>query len=47
MISIILALAVGFLLGILLMVLLVSGREEEKLVDRIEREEAEDATRKT
>jgi len=38
--SILLALAIGFLLGVLLMVLLVSGRHEEDLVERVEQEEA-------
>ncbi len=46
MTGILLALAVGFLLGILVMVLLVSGRHEEELVDRVERRE-KDVTRKT
>ncbi len=38
--TILVALAVGFLLGVLLMVFLVSGRKEEELVDRVERKEA-------
>ncbi len=46
MTSILVALAAGFLLGILVMVLLVSGRHDEELVDRVERRE-KDATRKT
>jgi hypothetical protein len=37
--GILVALAVGFLLGMLVMVLLVSGRQEEELVDRVERRE--------
>ena len=41
--GIIVALTIGFLLGILLMVLLVGGRQEEKLVERVER--VEDAKR--
>ena len=38
--GIIVALTIGFLLGILLMVLLVGGQEEEKLVERVEKVEA-------
>jgi hypothetical protein len=38
--SLILALTVGFLLGILLMILLVAGREEEKLLERVEQAES-------
>jgi hypothetical protein len=38
--TIILALAIGFLLGILLMVLLVSGRKDEDLIEKVEQEEA-------
>lgn len=38
--GIVVALTIGFLLGILLMILLVSGRDEEKLVGRIEEVEA-------
>jgi hypothetical protein len=34
--GILLALTIGFLLGILLMVLLAGGQEEEKLLERIE-----------
>jgi hypothetical protein len=34
--GIILALTIGFLLGILLMVILTAGREQENLLDRIE-----------
>ena len=41
--AIVVALTIGFLLGILLMVLLVGGREEEKLVERVE--QVEDAKR--
>mgnify|MGYP001616589460 CR=1 FL=1 len=41
--GIVVALTIGFLLGILLMVLLVSGQEEEKLVERVE--QVEDAKR--
>lgn len=41
--GIIVALTIGFLLGILLMVLLVGGQEEEKLVERVE--QVEDAKR--
>lgn len=37
--GIVLALTIGFLLGILLMVILTAGREEENLLDRIERVE--------
>ncbi len=37
---VVLALVIGFLLGILLMVLLVSGREEEDRAERLEREES-------
>jgi hypothetical protein len=36
---IIIALTVGFLLGMLLMILLVSGREEEGLLERVEEAE--------
>jgi len=38
--GIVLALTIGFLLGILLMVFLVAGQEEEKLLDRVEQVEA-------
>lgn len=38
--GILLALTIGFLLGILLMVFLVAGREEDNLLDRVERVEA-------
>ena len=38
--SLILAAIVGFVLGILLMIFLTAGREEEKLLERIERVEA-------
>jgi hypothetical protein len=41
--SLILALTVGFLLGILLMILLVAGREEEDLLERVERTESSKA----
>ena len=34
--GIILALTIGFLLGILLMVILMAGREEENLLERVE-----------
>ena len=34
--GIVVALTIGFLLGILLMVLLVGGQEEERLVERVE-----------
>jgi len=37
--GIVVALTIGFLLGILLMVLLVAGQEEEKLVERVEQVE--------
>ncbi len=37
--GIILALTIGFLLGILLMVILLAGREEEKLLKRVEQAE--------
>jgi len=37
--GIVVALTIGFLLGILLMVLLVGGQEEEKLVERVEQVE--------
>lgn len=37
--GIVIALTIGFLLGILLMVLLVSGQEEEKLLERVEQVE--------
>ena len=40
MTGIVLALTIGFLLGILLMVFLVAGQEEEKLLDRVEQVEA-------
>mgnify|MGYP001617011085 CR=1 FL=1 len=40
MIGLVLALTVGFLLGILLMILLVTGREEEKLLDQVEQAES-------
>ncbi len=40
MIGIVLALVIGFLLGILLMVLLAAGQEEEKLLERVEQVEA-------
>ena len=36
MVTVILAMMAGFLLGVLLMILLFAGREEEKLVDRVE-----------
>ena len=42
--GIVVALTIGFLPGILLMVLLVGGREEERLVERVER--VEDAKRR-
>ncbi len=42
--GIVVALTIGFLLGVLLMVLLVGGQEEEKLVERVE--QVEDAKRK-
>jgi hypothetical protein len=42
--SLIVAVTVGFLLGILLMVFLVAGREEEALVDRLEQAESSKAT---
>jgi len=38
-----LALSLGFLLGILVMVLLVSGHDEDELLDRLERAEDIDA----
>jgi len=38
-VTVILALIVGFLLGVLLMILLFAGREEEALVDRVEEAE--------
>ena len=37
--GIVVALTIGFLLGILLVVLLVGGQEEEKLVERVEQVE--------
>ena len=37
--GIVVALTIGFLLGILLMVFLVAGQEEEKLVERVEQVE--------
>ncbi len=37
--GIVVALTIGFLLGILLMVLLASGQEEEKLLERVEQVE--------
>lgn len=37
--GLILALIIGFLLGILLMIFLVAGREEQDLLDRVERTE--------
>lgn len=37
--GLILALIVGFLLGVLLMIFLVAGREEEDLLDRVEKAE--------
>ena len=37
MLSLILAITIGFVLGILLMVFLVTGREEERLLERVER----------
>ena len=39
MIGLILAMIVGFLLGVLLMIFLVAGREEEELLNRVERAE--------
>ncbi len=39
MIGLILAMIVGFLLGVLLMILLVAGREEEELLNRVEKAE--------
>ena len=36
----IVAVTVGFLLGVLLMILLVTGREEEDLLDRLEASES-------
>ena len=38
--GLILALTIGFLLGILLMIFLITGREEEDLLDRVERAES-------
>jgi hypothetical protein len=38
--GLILALTIGFLLGILLMIFLITGREEQDLLDRVERAEA-------
>ena len=40
MVGLAVALTVGFVLGILLMILLVAGREEEALVDRLEKAES-------
>ncbi len=37
--GLILALFIGFLLGVLLMIFLVAGREEEDLLDRVEKAE--------
>jgi hypothetical protein len=37
--GLILALVIGFLLGILLMIFLVAGREEQELLDRVEKTE--------
>jgi hypothetical protein len=37
--ALIVAMILGFLLGVLLMTLLFAGREEEKLVDRVEEHE--------
>jgi hypothetical protein len=45
--AVLVALALGFLLGVLLMVVLVSGREEEERVKRAERREGEAAGRRT
>ncbi len=42
--SLIIAVTIGFLLGILLMILLVTGREEEDLLDRVEKAESSTAT---
>lgn len=42
--SLIVAVTVGFLLGILLMIFLVAGREEEALLDRLEQAESSKAT---
>ena len=39
MVGLVIALTVGFLLGILLMILLVTGREEEELLERVEKAE--------
>ena len=39
MTGIVLALTIGFLLGILLMVFLVAGQEDEKLLERVEQVE--------
>ena len=39
MVGLLLGGCIGFLLGILLMIFLVSGREEEELLDRVERAE--------
>ncbi len=38
--GLILALVIGFLLGVLLMIFLVAGREEEDLLDRVEKAES-------
>ncbi len=38
--GIVLALTIGFLLGVLLMVILAAGREDENLLDRVERGES-------
>ncbi len=42
--SLIIAVTIGFLLGILLMIFLVAGREEENLLDRVEKAEASGKT---
>ena len=39
MIGLILAMIVGFLLGVLLMIFLVAGREEEDVLNQVERAE--------
>ena len=39
MIGLILAMIVGFLLGVLLVIFLVAGREEEELLNRVEKTE--------
>jgi hypothetical protein len=38
--SLVLAITIGFVLGVLLMVLLVTGREEERLLEKLERVES-------